>query len=268
MADIVVAAGTSHILMSPNGIEEASDRVFDGMIKVGRAVRAAKPDVIFIISNDHQFNLDLSVKDQFLVATDDGFTPFGEMDIPLEPFPGKADFAREFVEFASGKGVDAVAFEGLRPDHGTAVPLLFSNPGHDIPVVPLLVNLAADTAPDAKECWKAGEVLGSFIRDQRPEGERVAIVAAGGLSHWVGFDDLGINEEFDHKFLKDVGNGDYDYWVNLPMAEIEKQSGNGGLEIVNWLMMAAAVNGAKGETVFYEPMPEWMTGMGGVLMQL
>nr|BAH60862.1 large subunit of meta-cleavage enzyme [carbazole-degrading bacterium OC13S] len=268
MAEIVVAAGTSHILMSPKGVEDASERVFDGMMKIGRAVRLARPDVIFIISNDHQFNLDLSVRDQFLVGTDESFMPFGEMDIPLENFPGQAEFAKAFVSFSQENGVDAVALEGLRPDHGTAVPLMFSNPDHDIPVVPLLVNLAADTAPDTRQCWEAGKALGSFVRDIRPAGERVAVIAAGGLSHWVGFDDQGVNEAFDHKFLKDFEGGTYEQWVGMSMQDIERQSGNGGLEIVNWLMMAATVSGAKGEAVYYEPMPEWMTGMGGVLMQL
>ncbi len=48
--------------------------------------------------------------------------------------------------------------------------------------------------------------------------------------------------------------------------EVVEQGGNGGLEVVSWLIAAATVPGSAGEIIYYEPIPEWFTGMGGVVL--
>src|SRR5262249_48038684 len=140
MAELASVAVTSHILMSPKSVEEQASRIFDGMMQVGRHIRASKPDVLVIVSSDHLFNVRLGTPSRFLVGTGASFTPFGEMDVPREVFPGHPAFAHSFVDFASSAGVSVAPIEPLNPDHGTAIPLLFANPDHDIPVVPVLVN--------------------------------------------------------------------------------------------------------------------------------
>ena len=37
---------------------------------------------------------------------------------------------------------------------------------------------------------------------------------------------------------------------------------------MNWMIVAAAVPGARATTVYYEAMPSWMTGMGGAVLRL
>lgn len=37
---------------------------------------------------------------------------------------------------------------------------------------------------------------------------------------------------------------------------------------MNWMMMSAMVPDSKGSKVYYEPMPEWMTGIGGIAMSI
>ena len=266
MAEIVAAAATSHILMSPAGAEAPAAAVFDGMMKIGRAIRAARPDVLVVVSSDHLFNIGPDQTAPFLVACDDRFVPFGDMDIPGEPFPGQPEFARAFIEFAKSRDENVFALDDYRPDHGVAVPLLFANVDHDIPVVPLLVNY--DHAPPSPaEAWQLGRCLGDFI-GQRPAQERVAVLAGGGLSHWVGYEGATINEDFDREFLRAFESGQLEAWRTQSVEQICGVAGNGGLEIMSWMMMAAAVPGARARTVYYEPMPSWMTGMGGVVMRL
>ena len=43
--------------------------------------------------------------------------------------------------------------------------------------------------------------------------------------------------------------------------------GNGGLEVDAWVVIAAATPGARGETIFYDAMSRWATGMAGAEMQ-
>jgi 2'-aminobiphenyl-2,3-diol 1,2-dioxygenase, large subunit len=268
MADLAGAALTSHILMSPRSVEAQASRVFDGMLKIGRHIRASKPDVLVVVSNDHLFNTRLGAPARFLVGTGAQFTPFGEMDVPRDTYAGHPAFANAFVEFAAARGVSIDRIEPLNPDHGTAVPLLFANPDRDIAVVPLLVNYSCSTVPEPEECWRFGEVLAEFVRTARPAAERVALIGTGGLSHWVGYPESRVNEAFDRAFLEAIEHGALESWRSRSAAEIERDAGNGGLEIMSWLAVLAAAPGARAQITYYEPMLAWMTGMGGAVLQL
>jgi len=45
-----------------------------------------------------------------------------------------------------------------------------------------------------------------------------------------------------------------------------RDAGRSGLEVMHWIFAAATVPQARGEEIFYEPMPEWITGMGGIAL--
>jgi aromatic ring-opening dioxygenase catalytic subunit (LigB family) len=214
------------------------------------------------------FNVSPHEPASFLLACAERFTPFGEMDIPREEYPGAPAFAAGLLEYAQQHDVRIQPLDLLRPDHGTVVPLLFANPDHDIPVVPLLVNYDRDPPPSPAEAWQLGTVLRNFIQTIRPVGERVSVIAAGGLSHWVGYEDASVNEAFDARFLKALQDRELGEWRSTLAEDIRREAGNGALEVMSWLVMAAVVPQAKAEIVYYQPMPSWMTGMGGVVMNL
>ena len=266
MAELVSAVATSHVLMSSAGAEAPARRVFDGMLAIGRHVRASRPDVLVVVSSDHMFNVRPGMTAPFYVGCAETYVPFGDMDIPREEYRGHAVFGRGLVDYARLRGVAVEALETLRPDHGTAIPLLFANPDHDAAVVPLLVNYDLAETPSPADCARVGNVLREFIAT-RPPRERIAIVAAGGLSHWVGYENPRVNEAFDRRFLDAMQSGELGRWRNSSAAEIRHDAGNGGLEVMSWLLMAAAVPDARAEVVYYEPMPSWMTGMGGAVLR-
>jgi 2'-aminobiphenyl-2,3-diol 1,2-dioxygenase, large subunit len=266
MAKLVSAVATSHILMSPAGAEAPAQRVFDGMLKIGRHVRAARPDVLITISSDHMFNIGPEISAPFLAATGASFTPFGEMDIPREEYRGVPEFAQGFIDYAGKHSLPVAPLKQLHPDHGTAIPLLFANPDRDIKVVPLFINYDLERVPSPADCWQFGTLLRDYIA-QHPGNERVAVVGAGGLSHWVGYENATVNEAFDRRFLSAMESGQLQEWRARAASDIRTEAGNGGLEIMSWLAVAAAVPQARAETVYYEPMPSWLTGMGGVVMK-
>lgn len=266
MGEIVSAVATSHILMSPKGAEAQAQRVIDGMLRIGRHVRASAPDVIVVISNDHMFNVGPDVTAPFMIGCADSYVPFGEMDIPRDEYRGAPDFARSFIEYSAQHHVRISALDTLHPDHGTAIPLMFANPTRNAAVVPLFVNYDLAQLPSPAQCGQVGALLRQCIATARPQGERVAIVAAGGLSHWVGYENAPINEDFDHCFLQAMANGHLSSWYERSAEGIRHDAGNGGLEVMSWMLMAAAVPDSRAQVVYYEPMPSWMTGMGGVVM--
>jgi 2'-aminobiphenyl-2,3-diol 1,2-dioxygenase, large subunit len=267
MAKIVSVVATSHILMSPAGVEDRARHVVDGIREIGRRLRATNPDVLVVISSDHMFNLNLALQPPFCVGVADSFVPFGDMDIAQEPRPGSRAFAQAFVERAALSGFDLAKAEEFRPDHGIALPLTMIDPDRTIPIVPLLVNINMDPPPSPARCYALGGALRATIESDRPGDERVAILATGGLSHWLNIPRHGeVSEQFDRQVMDAITSGRASELARMSSADVVEQGGNGGLEIVNWLIAAATVPGRSGEIVYYEPIPEWFTGMGGVVL--
>jgi len=93
------------------------------------------------------------------------------------------------------------------------------------------------------------------------------VIGSGGLSHWLRIPGAGrVAEDYDRKVLELIAAGRAEELAKLSADQIVENAGNGGLEIMNWMMMAATVPGRKGETIYYEAIPEWFTGMGGIAM--
>ena len=115
--------------------------------------------------------------------------------------------------------------------------------------------------------WYLGQLLGEYVAALEPASLRVALVGAGGLSHRIGYETMGVDERFDRDFLADFESGELGRWREMCVEEIEAVAGNGGVEIMNWMMVAAAFPGARAITVYYEAMPSWLTGMGGAVLR-
>lgn len=271
MGKIVAAVAQSHILCSNEGVEQQAANVFNGFKSIGRQIAEAAPDVIIVISDDHMFNVTSALQVPLSVSTGNRLTPFGDMELPIESFQGYSAFADGFVHFAAEHAFDLARLEeeGFKPDHGVVVPLMFANPTRKIPTVVINVNINMQPIPSPKRCWNLGLILGAYIREARPAEEKAAIIATGGLSHWLNVEHDGeLNPQWDEEIIRLFETGDYEQAAGWTTAEITGNGGNGGVEIVNWLMMAAAVNGARAERVFYEPIYAWRTAMAGIVMKL
>lgn len=267
MGKIVGAFAVSHILFDPGGVEEQAERAFQGIREIGRRVQALKPDAIVIISSEHMYNVNLSVQTPLAVGVADSYVPFGEMGNPRMPFAGHRELAETFVEVAADLGFDLTKIEEIQPDHGVSVPSLFANPDGLIPVVPVIVNINMTPLPKPKRCHALALALKETIERHRPPGERVVVMGTGGLSHWINTPGMGqINSEFDRMCIDKIVSGKVEDLIALSAADIVEKSGNGGIELVNWIMAAAVVPGRTGEKIYYEPINKWFTGVGGVAM--
>jgi len=96
-----------------------------------------------------------------------------------------------------------------------------------------------------------------------------ALLGTGGISHWIGVPNTGhINPEWDRWVLDQVRDGHGEALAELSFDDIERDGGNGGQEIRNWIAVLGALPGVKGEVLTYEPVKEWLTGCGAAWMQL
>jgi catalytic LigB subunit of aromatic ring-opening dioxygenase len=275
VAEIVAAALTSHAPMITGRPDvakpEQRERFHAGLRELGRRLRAARPDLCLMFVNDHLQNFAYNNLPAFcvgLAASYDAPSAGGAQVMRLVPrkVPGSPDWGMALLEAGLAAGVDFAYSYEIESWDELSVPLHFLLPEGDIPIAPLYTNCGAPPLPAPRRCHDVGAFVGRFIRS-RPAGERIAVLATGGISHWVGTPESGrINPEWDHWVLDQVARADVDELACLTAAEIERDGGNGGQEIRNWIAALATVPGWKGETLAYEPVPEWITGCATVWM--
>ena len=275
MAEIVAAALTSHapLITGKPEIEEPEqrDRFYAGYREIHRRLVAARPDLIMMFVNDHLQNFPYSNMPAFCVGLADAYdapSPGGArlMRLPPRKVRGATEWSMALLESGLEAGFDFAYSYEIESWDELSVPLHFLLPSGDVPIAALYTNCGAPPLPTPRRCHDVGAFVGRFIRS-RPAGERVAVLATGGISHWVGTPESGrINAEWDHWVLDQVARADVDALASLTAAEIERDGGNGGQEIRNWIAALATVPGWKGETLAYEPVPEWITGCATVWM--
>lgn len=277
MGKVVAAFGQSHLMLSANETQRERESVFDGNKEIGECIRNARPDVLLVISGDHKFN---DLKYSLGVGVAETYTPCGDLRNPKDPFKGCPEFGLELLEYVNKQGLSGNAGpidENFHPDHSFAVPVMFTTPHGTLPTVPIVIPL--DDIPEPTVSYhEHGRILREFIENERLADERVAVIASGGLSHWVFLQDPlmdfepdpnatvpGVNENFDREVLELFSGGRAqefaDTWDNTRIFET---AGNGALELNYWLMMAAVLPRHRGRTIYYEPLSAWGTGMGAV----
>jgi len=269
MGKIIAAFATSHIVMDSKGVEEQANRVLAGFREIRRRVEATAPDALVVIADDHLTNFFFDNMPTFCLSISEELEGFGDVGIPKYKMKVHQALAKAFLTYAIESGFDLAHSEEIRPDHGTMFPLHFITPRMDIPIVLLIQNCFSPPLPTPRRCYQLGRLLRQFIEEMRPESERVAVLATGGLSHWLMTPEMGkVSEDFDRHVLDLVAQGRGEELANLTYEEIMREAGNGGQEIRNWITMLGAMEGYNGEVLYYEPMPAWFTGMAAVAMKI
>ena len=267
MAELVAAVAASHAPLMTAAPESAEagqrERVYAGMATLRQELERARPDALVICSNEHFTNFFLDNFPPFCIGVGDQHRGPAEdwIRIPQGRLPGHRALGRWLVERAYAEEFDPAFSEDLCLDHGIMTVLHFLNPGWRVPVVPIVQNCGVAPMPTLRRCYRLGEALRRAI-EAWPEPARVALIGAGGLSHWVGMPGMGrIDAEFDHWFLDRLATGRVEDVLALSDADLER-AGNGSHEIRSWLTVAGAVPGKSARVVAYEPVAPWVTGMG------
>lgn len=213
------------------------------------------------------------VPGQFLVALGDdvGGEGLGEKNwgpteewLPIDKvwIPGHPGLANHIAQYTLDHGFDPAFSHLLELDHGIMTVYFELDNDMKLPLVPIVQNCAVPPLVPARRAYEFGKALGDAIRSY--DGlERVAVVGAGGLSHWIGNPRVGdINEEFDRWFLEVLESGDLEQVLDMPNEEIEL-AGNGNHEMRSWLAVAGAVSATqpKATKLAYEAVYPWITGM-------
>ena len=114
---------------------------------------------------------------------------------------------------------------------------------HSTPIVPVFVNTYyPPNVPSATRCYQLGRALRRAV-ESWPGAARVAVIASGGLSHFV------VDEDLDHRVLDGLTSRDASVLGSLPRDQL--RSGNS--EILNWVAAAGALEHLAATVLDYIP---------------
>lgn len=276
MARIIGAIATSH---TPT-IGFAYDRnkqddpvwapIFEAYKPIQKWIADKKPDVLFMIYNDHVTSFFFDHYSAFVLGIDDEYSVADEGGgaRALPPVKGHAALSHHIGAALMADEFDMSFFQDKPIDHGMFSPLSMMaphKPHWPVSVVPLQVGVLQFPIPSAKRCWKLGQSLRRAI-ESYPEDLKVAIVATGGLSHQVHGERAGFNNtEWDAQFL-DLLERDPVKLTEMTLAEYARLGGVEGAEVIMWLVMRGAMsaNIRKIHQTYYLPT---MTGIATAIYE-
>jgi len=244
--------------------------MFDGYVPVLKWLAEKRPDVLFVIYNDHITSFFYDHYSQFALGIGSSYATADEGGGPrrLPPVRGHAKLAQHIGAALVADEFDMSFFQGKTMDHGFFSPLSMLWPHEpDWPgtVVPLQVGVLLFPIPSALRCWKLGKSLRKAIQSY-PEDISVAIVATGGLSHQVHGERGGFNNtEWDLHFMEMIEK-DPVKLTQITIADYARLGGLEGSEIIMWLVMRAALsaNVRKVHQSYYLPT---MTALATMILE-
>ncbi len=252
MAKIVGGIATSHTPTIGFALDTGKQRdpvwapIFEGYKPVQQWLEVKKPDVLFLIYNDHgtSFFFDhyshfaLGVGAEYPVADEGG----GPRALPA--IKGHPKLAQHIATGLVADEFDLSFFQGKGLDHGAFSPLSLLWPHEPTwpgAIVPLQCGVLEFPIPSARRCYKLGQSLRKAI-ESYPEDLKVAIVGTGGLSHQVNGERAGFNNTpWDHEFM-DLLVNDPEQLTEITIAEYAARGGVEGAEVVMWLIMRGALS--------------------------
>jgi hypothetical protein len=172
--------------------------------------------------------------------------------------PGAPGFAQWLIRGLVERGFDVAAIDRLEDParaafghaFGFIVKRLFRQ--RPLPVVPVLLNTYyPPNVPSAARCHALGLAIAETVAAM-PGELRVAVVASGGLSHFV------VDEALDRQVLQALERGDARTLRSLPREALN----SGSSEILNWVAAAGALAALPLRWSAYEPLYRTPAGTG------
>jgi len=274
MAEIVQIIALSHAPGVTGWLDKApraeQEEMLAGYAEMGRRLRAARPDVIVGIANDHLLNFPMESVPDWCVGTAEGWQGPASwfkdwLNIADYEVPGHRELARHIVRECGRRGFNVAFSDQLQFDDNFSVPLKFLTPRYDVRLVPIHMNCVLPPMPPPARCYAFGRVLADVARAW-PAEARVAIMATGGLSHDPGGPKyFAVDEKFDRWFLGLLAEGRPERVLREATIERMIAAGDGGtVELLAWMVAMGAAGERPAETRFYVPSVPLRCGMGGV----
>jgi protocatechuate 4,5-dioxygenase, beta chain len=251
MARITASVYTSHVpaIGAAMDLGKTSEpywaAVFKGYEFSRRWMKEQRPDVVFLVYNDHASAFSLDIIPTFAIGTaaqydpaDEGFGPR-----PVPSVIGHPELAAHIAHSVIQQDFDLTIVNRMDVDHGLTVPLSLLYGQTDAwpaPVIPFAVNVVQYPVPSGNRCFMLGQAIRRAI-ESFDAPLRVQIWGTGGMSHQLQGARAGlINAEWDNRFL-DRLIADPQGLAKVPHIEYVREAGSEGIELVMWLIARGAM---------------------------
>jgi protocatechuate 4,5-dioxygenase beta chain len=256
MARISASVYTSHVPAIGAAIdlgkadESYWQPLFKGYEPSKQWMEENRPDVIFLVYNDHATAFSLELIPTFAIGTGSGFEIADEGWGP-RPVPrviGHPELAAHIAQSLILDDFDLTIVNDLVVDHGLTVPLslMCDQPeAWPCPVIPFAVNVVQYPPPSGRRCFELGKAIRRAV-ESYDEPLKVQIWGTGGMSHQLQGARAGlINREWDNAFL-DRLVADPDGLSRMPHIDYVREAGSEGIELVMWLVARGAMSDLAG----------------------
>ena len=286
MARITASVYTSHVpaigaaLDLGKSHEPYWQKVFAGYEFSKAWLREQRPDVIFLVFNDHATAFSLDMIPTFAIGTAASYAPADEGwgPRPVPAVQGHPELAAHIAQSVIQEDFDLTLVNRMDVDHGLTVPLSLMCGAQDpktgawpCPVIPFAVNVVQYPVPSGRRCFALGQAIRRAV-ESFDAPLNVQIWGTGGMSHQLQGPRAGlINREWDNRFLDRLVD-DPAGLSQVPHIEYVREAGSEGIELVMWLIargaMADVAGGAKPRVAhrFYH-VPASNTAVGHLILE-
>jgi 3-O-methylgallate 3,4-dioxygenase len=248
---------------------EANERA---IAEVARRLKAADPDIVIMIGDDHKEVFDednmpalsvywgetLPYRPQGIMKWKYDAALMPEFWYPQEPadHPVPSEFEVRLIGDLMNDGFDPAHSkyypekQGMSHSFGYIYNRIMTDKVW--PAIPVSINTYyPPNQITPARAYQLGQAIRKAV-ESWPEDLEVAIIATGGLSHFV------VDEEFDKAFLAMLEKGGVEGHVALPLEKMQ----SGSSEFRCWTTLAGAVDGMTYDLIDYVPCYRSPAGTG------
>ncbi len=276
MARITAGVTSSHIPLIGRVIDTGETDtpywkpVFAGYEFTKQWLREEKPDVVFLVYNDHASAFDMRVIPTFAIGCAERFKPadegYGPRPVPM--IEGAPDLAWHVAQSVIEQDFDLTIINEMDLDHGLTVPLslMFGQPeAWPCRIIPFAVNVVVYPVPSGQRCFKLGQAIRRAI-ESFDEDLNVQVWGTGGMSHQIQGKRAGlINKEWDRAFMDRLADRPEEL-AAIPHVEYIREAGAEGIELVMWLIMRGALGSHVKELHRHYHVPASNTAVGHMVL--
>jgi protocatechuate 4,5-dioxygenase beta chain len=277
VARIIAGVGTSHVPAIGAALDHGRthepywEPLFKGYEPSKKWIAEAKPDVVFLVYNDHASAFSLEIIPTFALGCAEEFPPadegWGPRPVPI--VKGHPELAAHIAQSVILDEFDITICNDMPVDHGLTVPmsLMFGQPDEwPCRVIPLAVNVVQYPPPTGNRCFNFGRAIRKAV-ESYDEDLKVVVFGTGGMSHQIQGPRAGlINKEFDRRFL-DRLTQDPGALARMPHLEYMREAGSEGVEMVMWLIMRGALGDNVEEVYRFYHVPASNTAVGNIILE-
>ncbi|MFN5155153.1 MAG: class III extradiol dioxygenase subunit beta [Betaproteobacteria bacterium] len=252
MARITASVYTSHVPAIGAALDMGKthepywQKVFGGYEYSKQWLQANRPDVVFLVYNDHATAFSLDLIPTFAIGTAAQYQPadegWGPRPVPV--VKGHPELASHIAQSVIQDDFDLTIVNRMDVDHGLTVPLslMCGQPAEwPCPVIPFAVNVVQYPVPSGRRCFNLGRAIRKAV-ESYDEPLNVQVWGTGGMSHQLQGPRAGlINAEWDKRFL-DRLIAEPEQLAQVPHIEYVREAGSEGIELVMWLIARGAMS--------------------------